>query len=168
MWRRVDLAFFIVTAVKTQILNTPIVVCWPSRCLETGSSTVACVFVAAGICLPSHCLAMYVCSGSTVPAFRRHVTLHLKHKFLRYVTSCITLLLHTAIESTVWNLYFTRICHKCGCVICFWGRQISLHNFMCWFFLNCRVISVRFLVGQEIFLNSIGFRPTVGPNQPPI
>jgi hypothetical protein len=36
-------------------------------------SIVACVFVAAGTCLPSRCLAMDVSYGSTIPAFRRHV-----------------------------------------------------------------------------------------------
>jgi hypothetical protein len=35
-------------------------------------SIVACVFVAAGTCLPRHCLAIDVHSGSTIPAFRRH------------------------------------------------------------------------------------------------
>jgi hypothetical protein len=35
---------------------------------------VACVFFAAGTCLPSRCLAVDVSSGSTIPAFRRHVT----------------------------------------------------------------------------------------------
>jgi hypothetical protein len=48
-------------------------VCLPIRCLETGSPIDACVFVAAGMCLPSRCLAMDVCSGSTIPAFRPHV-----------------------------------------------------------------------------------------------
>jgi hypothetical protein len=37
------------------------------------SSIVTCVFVAAGMFLPSRCLAMNVCSFSTIPAFRRHV-----------------------------------------------------------------------------------------------
>jgi hypothetical protein len=42
----------------------------------TGSSSiVTCVFVAAGMCLRSRCLAMDVCSGFTIAAFRRHVTL---------------------------------------------------------------------------------------------
>jgi hypothetical protein len=36
---------------------------------------VAYVFVAAGTCLPSRCLAMNVYSGSAIPAFRRHVTI---------------------------------------------------------------------------------------------
>jgi hypothetical protein len=35
---------------------------------------VASVFVAAGSCLPSRCLAINVCSGSTIPAFRHHIT----------------------------------------------------------------------------------------------
>jgi hypothetical protein len=38
------------------------------------SSTVACVFISVGTCLPSRCLAVNVCSGSATPAFRRHVT----------------------------------------------------------------------------------------------
>jgi hypothetical protein len=35
---------------------------------------VACVFVAAGMCLPIRDLAIDVWSGSAIPAFRRHVT----------------------------------------------------------------------------------------------
>jgi hypothetical protein len=37
---------------------------------------VAYVFVAAGTCLPSRCLAMKIYSGSAIPAFRRHVTIY--------------------------------------------------------------------------------------------
>jgi hypothetical protein len=46
---------------KTPFTNNPLIV--------------ACVFVVAGTCLPSRCLAMNVYSGSTIPAFRRHVTI---------------------------------------------------------------------------------------------
>jgi hypothetical protein len=42
---------------------------------ERSYSIVACVFVAAGMCLPSRCLAMDVCSEFTIPAFGCHVTL---------------------------------------------------------------------------------------------
>jgi hypothetical protein len=38
-------------------------------------SIVACLFVAAGTCLPRRCLATNVYSDSTIPAFRRHVTI---------------------------------------------------------------------------------------------
>jgi hypothetical protein len=38
-------------------------------------SIVACVFVAARMCLPSRCLAIYVYSDFTIPAFGRHVTI---------------------------------------------------------------------------------------------
>jgi hypothetical protein len=38
-------------------------------------STVACVFIAAGMCLPSRCLALNVYSVFAVPAFDRHVTI---------------------------------------------------------------------------------------------
>jgi hypothetical protein len=38
-------------------------------------SIVACVFVAAGMCLPSRCLAMNVYSDFAIPAFGRHVTI---------------------------------------------------------------------------------------------
>jgi hypothetical protein len=37
-------------------------------------SVVACVFFAAVTCLPSLCIAVNFTSGSTIPAFRRHVT----------------------------------------------------------------------------------------------
>jgi hypothetical protein len=36
-------------------------------------SIVACVFIDAGMCLPSHCLAMNVCSTFAIPAVGRHV-----------------------------------------------------------------------------------------------
>jgi hypothetical protein len=35
-----------------------------------------CVFVSAGKCSPSRCLAAAVTSGSIIPVFRLHVTLH--------------------------------------------------------------------------------------------
>jgi hypothetical protein len=41
--------------------------------INGSSSIVSCVFVAAGMSLPSRYLEMDVCSGSTIPAFRRHV-----------------------------------------------------------------------------------------------
>jgi hypothetical protein len=39
------------------------------------TTIVACLFVAVGTCLPRLCLAMNVYSDSTIPAFRRHVTI---------------------------------------------------------------------------------------------
>jgi hypothetical protein len=41
-------------------------------------SIAACVFVAAGMCLPSRCLAMNVYSDFTVPTFKCYVTIFLK------------------------------------------------------------------------------------------
>jgi hypothetical protein len=38
-------------------------------------SIVAYIFVAAGMCQPSHCLAMNVYSDFTIPALMRHVTI---------------------------------------------------------------------------------------------
>jgi hypothetical protein len=43
--------------------------------VPNNSSIVACIFVAMEICLPCRFLAVDVSSGSTVPAFRRHVTI---------------------------------------------------------------------------------------------
>jgi hypothetical protein len=48
------------------------------RYSTTNTSIVPYVFVAAGTCLSSRCLAMNVYSGSTIPAFRRHVTINLE------------------------------------------------------------------------------------------
>jgi hypothetical protein len=42
---------------------------------RNGSSVVACVYVAAGMCLPSRCIAVDVCSDSTLLVFRCHVTI---------------------------------------------------------------------------------------------
>jgi hypothetical protein len=39
-------------------------------------SIVACIFFAAGVCLPNLCLAMDVYSDFAIPAFGRHVTIH--------------------------------------------------------------------------------------------
>jgi hypothetical protein len=64
---------------KTSLPNNSTIVteaCLPSLLRRNGSSSiVACVFISAGTCLPSRCLAMIVYSGSAIPAFRRHVTM---------------------------------------------------------------------------------------------
>jgi hypothetical protein len=49
------------------------------------SSIVVCVFISAGICLPSRCLAMNVYTSSALPAFRCHVTI-----FFLYLTHAIS------------------------------------------------------------------------------
>jgi hypothetical protein len=40
------------------------------------SSVVVCVFVPAGTCLPSHCIAVAVSSGYAILPFRCHVTVY--------------------------------------------------------------------------------------------
>jgi hypothetical protein len=40
------------------------------------SFIVAFVFVSTGTCLPSRCLEISIYSGSTIPAFRPHITIH--------------------------------------------------------------------------------------------
>jgi hypothetical protein len=52
----------------------PLCTDWIGNILSNNISIVAYVFVGAGTCLPSRCLAVDV-SGSTIPAFRRHVTI---------------------------------------------------------------------------------------------
>jgi hypothetical protein len=48
--------------------------CLQRRCKATEVfSIVACVFVVAGICLPSRCVTMNVYSDFGIPAFGRHV-----------------------------------------------------------------------------------------------
>jgi hypothetical protein len=42
--------------------------------VSNNSSVVACIIFAALTCLPSRCIAVEVSSGSTIQAFRRHVT----------------------------------------------------------------------------------------------
>jgi hypothetical protein len=80
------------TTQKTQPLY-----CW--ECMFTaplssnGSySIVACVFVAAGMCLPSSCLAMVVSSDFTIPVLGRHVPI------------CFC--------STRWWTHAVKTCHK--------------------------------------------------------
>jgi hypothetical protein len=43
---------------KTRFPIIPLLLCLPIRCLETGSSIVACIFISAGNSLPNRCLAM--------------------------------------------------------------------------------------------------------------
>jgi hypothetical protein len=64
------------------------------------SSIVACVFVAAGMCLSSLCLAMDVCSGSTIPAFRHHVIV----LFINAATASFCLRTATVMQSqsNIW------------------------------------------------------------------
>jgi hypothetical protein len=52
--------------------------------LPKNPSIVACVFVAAGRCLPSRCLAMNAYSCSTIPAFRCHFTIPFYATHRRY------------------------------------------------------------------------------------
>jgi hypothetical protein len=69
---------FVRTTQKTQPLY-----CWEGLFTaplhSNGSySIVASVFIAAGMCLPSCCLAMNVYSDFIIPAFGRHVTIRIK------------------------------------------------------------------------------------------
>jgi hypothetical protein len=48
-------------------------------------SIVACVFVAAEMCLPSRCVAMNVYSDFTIPVFGRHVTIRKLIQIERYI-----------------------------------------------------------------------------------
>jgi hypothetical protein len=54
--------------------------------LHRNGSSVACVFISVGTCLPNNCLAMNVCSGSAIPACRRYVTLLLSRVGVSYKT----------------------------------------------------------------------------------
>jgi hypothetical protein len=61
--------------------------CWEgvfaASLYSNGSYSIAvCVFVAAGMCLPSRCLAMNMYSDFTIPAFGRHVTVFSKQVVL--------------------------------------------------------------------------------------
>jgi hypothetical protein len=64
---------------KTPLPNNSSIVteaCLPGLLHRNGSSSIVkCVFISAGTCLPSRCLAMNVYSGSAIPAFRRHITM---------------------------------------------------------------------------------------------
>jgi hypothetical protein len=55
--------------------------CLERRCIAT-EVIVACVFVAAGMCLPSSCMAMDFSSDFTIPAFGHHVTVLRAIKFV--------------------------------------------------------------------------------------
>jgi hypothetical protein len=79
--------------------------CWwgvfTARMHSNGSySIVTCVFVEAGMCLPSRCLAMNVYSDFTIPAFRRHVTvLLLNYSLIRALDYSRTNSLNSPIHS---------------------------------------------------------------------
>jgi hypothetical protein len=67
------LAYF--SYVKRRLMRSPCCLCvWVS----SPNNSFACVFVATRTCLPSCWLATSVSSGSAIPAFRHHVTLHSK------------------------------------------------------------------------------------------
>jgi hypothetical protein len=88
------------TALSTQLsLNRP-QLAWGSRYVASGRtqqktpfpknpSVVFCVFVAAGTCLPSRCPTRNVSSSSTIPAFRRHVTIFFL--YLAYFSYFVTI-----------------------------------------------------------------------------
>jgi hypothetical protein len=72
--------YFAGTTQKTQPLY-----CWEGVFITplntNGSYSIfACVFVAAGMCLPSRCIAMNVYSDFTIPAFDSHVTIWKYHE----------------------------------------------------------------------------------------
>jgi hypothetical protein len=55
---------------------------------------VACVFVAVGMCLPSHCLAVNTYSDFTVPAFGRYVNMVMNFLVISSAGNfCISILL---------------------------------------------------------------------------
>jgi hypothetical protein len=59
---------------------------------------VACVFVAAGMCLPSSYLTMDVSSDFTIPAFGRHVTVGSKDAVTDYIVSKL-------VNKGLWNAF---------------------------------------------------------------
>jgi hypothetical protein len=65
-------------------------------------SNVACVFVAAGMCLPSRCLVINVYSDFTIPAFGRHVTIC--HMLYSPVTDIVV---KRTIKKTAWSYIST-------------------------------------------------------------
>jgi hypothetical protein len=67
--------------------------------LPNNSAIFGCVSVAAETCLPSRCLATDVSSGSTIPAFRRHVTI-LWNGTLNYINFQLLLSLITQAEAS--------------------------------------------------------------------
>jgi hypothetical protein len=74
-----DLLFPFYNPSARTMQKTQLPYCWEgvftAQLYSKGSySIVACVFVAAEMCLPSSCLAMDVSSDFTIPAFGRHVT----------------------------------------------------------------------------------------------
>jgi hypothetical protein len=61
--------------------------------LSNGShSVVVCMFVAAGICLPNHCLAINVSSDFTIPAFGRDVTILFNFMDKKHIYTSIAVL----------------------------------------------------------------------------
>jgi hypothetical protein len=72
-------------------------------------SIVACVFVAAGMCLPSSCLAIDVCSGSVIPAFRRHVTVCFIFHSIHIFATSLTLRHVRFSRCSLWRLLFPGI-----------------------------------------------------------
>jgi hypothetical protein len=86
--------------------NTPILVCLPICCLETGSSIVACMFISVRTCLPSPCLAMKF-SGFQVSCHNiyfniiSHINLRLPLTPLFFPSCCVYgCVQHSAVSSS--------------------------------------------------------------------
>jgi hypothetical protein len=77
-------------------------------------SIVACVFVAAGMCLPSRCLAMKVYSDFAIPAFGRHVTIVINNIICKHPVALIQLFTgYTSVHNATYFfllLLFTFTC----------------------------------------------------------
>jgi hypothetical protein len=79
------------------------------------ASIVACLIFAAETCLQTRCLAMNVCTYSTVPAFKRHVTLIYYialHTFLSYILGLVILPL-VVLLSSPWSVPFLACMSRC-------------------------------------------------------
>jgi hypothetical protein len=77
------------------------------------TSTVACLFVAAGTCLPRCCLSMNVYSDFTIPAFGRHITIntHTSKETYRQPEQTVHVPNNIVAECELWSFYQLKILH---------------------------------------------------------
>jgi hypothetical protein len=77
-------------------------VCLPSQCIETTIFRLVCLFVAAGMRLPSRGLAMDACSGSAIPASCHSIIIILMSSSSR------SLLFTLGKFITIFNIFWLR------------------------------------------------------------
>jgi hypothetical protein len=131
-------------------LRKHILYCWrgvfTAPLYSNGSySSVACLFVAGGMCLPTRCLTMNVYSDFTIPIFGRHVTIwrleytpgsYLSRGMVKHESWKLHRSMHLALVIRTLNLRMFIYTNIIGTVLYYYCIRFSL--LIC--LLMCRVL----------------------------